>query len=145
MTFIFHEQDGGMVAFATDSWGLLYETDKKSNVTYDKICFGGLPLHFQNTHKMVVLTEEVPIGEMCRNHSLHLRFAEEKKINDETVTLYKVDEKQYDYSHSKRAYKTIEDFVDENYKMPNVIDNQEEFDALYKSVIELLHKWEEVR
>ena len=82
---------------------------------------------------------------MCRNHSLHLRYAEDAKINDEIVKLYKVDEKQYDYSHSKRDYKTIEDFVDENYKMPNVIDNQEEFDALYKSVIELLHKWEEVR
>lgn len=147
MVFILKRGKGQTIA-ASENWALTYCHDPKTDKHYTCIELSWVPKCFQSANlNQIVLDDgvELPVGKVYRKKVLVLEKVREEEIyhDGDKYDIFKFadDYDEYDYGRSEKKVVDVEEFIQNNFVIPNVIDNEKEMDELISSVKDLLLKW----
>ena len=147
MVFILRRGKGQSV-IASENWALTYSHDKETDKQYTCIDLSWAPKCFESANlNQIILDDgvEFPIGKVYRKRVLVLEKVREEEIyhDGDKYDIFKFadDYDRFDYGRSEKKVVDVEEFIQNNFVIPNVIDNEKEMDELISSVKDLLLKW----
>ena len=147
MVFILKRGSGSSI-INSENWGLTYCEDKATGKRYTNIELSWVPKCFEKSNlNQIVLDDGVdfPVGKAYRKRLLVLEKVREEEVyhNGDNYEIFKIadDYDKYDYGRSEKKVVDAEEFIKDNFVIPNVIDSTEEMDELISSVKDLLLKW----
>lgn len=147
MVFILKRGKGSSVV-NSENWGLTYCEDKATGKHYTNIELSWVPKCFESANlNQIILDDgvEFPVGKIYRKKVLVLEKVREEEVyhDGDKYEIFKIadDYDEYDYGRSEKKVVDAEEFIKDNFVIPNVIDSTEEMEELISSVKDLLLKW----